>query len=86
MMNDCIRAILHIIATSLFWLCLSAILVVGMVPRFTIKVLSEYFSPTDIQIAREQEKIISNASECGTSEFELTNFSNTPSLPAQSIQ
>ncbi|KAG0447676.1 hypothetical protein HPP92_028203 [Vanilla planifolia] len=46
------RAIFHVMGTWVFWFCLAAILVVGMVPRFTVKALAEFFRPNDIQIAR----------------------------------
>ncbi|XP_010266737.1 PREDICTED: phospholipid-transporting ATPase 1 [Nelumbo nucifera] len=49
-------AIFDIAKTGLFWLCLLAILVAAVVPRFVVKVSSQYFSPSDVQIAREAEK------------------------------
>ncbi|KAF8398072.1 hypothetical protein HHK36_016999 [Tetracentron sinense] len=49
-------AIFHIAKTGSFWLCLLAILVAAVVPRFTVKVFTQYISPGDVQIAREAEK------------------------------
>lgn len=39
-----------------FWLCLLAILVVGLIPRFLVKVCSQYLNPDDIHVARAEEK------------------------------
>ncbi|KAK8964577.1 Phospholipid-transporting ATPase 1 [Platanthera guangdongensis] len=49
-------AIFHVMGTWVFWFCLIAILTAGMVPRFATKVITEFFVPSDIQIARELEK------------------------------
>ncbi|KAJ8756242.1 hypothetical protein K2173_025054 [Erythroxylum novogranatense] len=49
-------AIFHIARTGLFWFCLLAIIVAALIPRFVVKVLYQYYSPDDIQIAREAEK------------------------------
>ncbi|KAL5228484.1 hypothetical protein ABZP36_016749 [Zizania latifolia] len=50
-------AIFHIMGTGLFWLLLLIIAVAAMVPHFVIKAFAEYFTPSDIQIAREMEKV-----------------------------
>jgi phospholipid-transporting ATPase len=42
--------------TGLFWALLLAVIVVGMIPHFAAKAISEHFMPSDIQIAREMEK------------------------------
>lgn len=42
--------------TWVFWFCLLAILIAGMIPRFVTKAFTEFFLPNDIQIARELEK------------------------------
>ncbi|OAY73026.1 Phospholipid-transporting ATPase 1 [Ananas comosus] len=49
-------AIYHVLGTGSFWLCLLAIIVVGMIPHFAAKAVTEHFMPSDIQIARELEK------------------------------
>ncbi|CAK7325138.1 unnamed protein product [Dovyalis caffra] len=49
-------AIFHVAKTELFWLCLLAIVAAALIPRFVVKFLYQYYSPCDIQIAREAEK------------------------------
>ncbi|TKV96339.1 hypothetical protein SEVIR_9G422201v4 [Setaria viridis] len=49
-------AIYKVMGTGLFWALLLAVTVVGMIPHFAAKAFSEYFTPSDIQIAREMEK------------------------------
>ncbi|XP_066393576.1 phospholipid-transporting ATPase 1-like isoform X5 [Miscanthus floridulus] len=49
-------AIYKVMGTGLFWALLLAVTVVGMIPHFAAKAFSEYFIPSDIQIAREMEK------------------------------
>ncbi|PKU87430.1 phospholipid-transporting ATPase 1 [Dendrobium catenatum] len=49
-------AIFHVMGTWVFWFCLLAILIAGMIPRFATKAFTEFFIPSDIQIARELEK------------------------------
>ncbi|KAL0911585.1 hypothetical protein M5K25_019738 [Dendrobium thyrsiflorum] len=68
-------AIFHVMATWVFWFCLAAILVAGMVPRFTMKAFSEFFFPRDIQVARELEKF-GNINENRVSEVAMSTFSN----------
>ncbi|WOK93652.1 hypothetical protein Cni_G02352 [Canna indica] len=65
--------IYNIMESELFWLCLLGILVAGMIPRFIAKSFTEYFMPSDIQIARELEKF----RKINTS----TTSDNTLSLP-----
>ncbi|XP_050236999.1 phospholipid-transporting ATPase 1 [Mercurialis annua] len=50
-------AIFEIAKTRLFWLCLLAIIIAALVPRFVVIVVHQYASPSDIQITREAEKI-----------------------------
>lgn len=50
------RAFFHIVRTELFWLCLVSIIVAALLPRFVIKILYQYFTPCDVQIAKEAEK------------------------------
>ena len=50
------RAIYKVMGTGLFWALLLAVTVVGMIPHFAAKAFREYFTPSDIQIAREMEK------------------------------
>ncbi|PUZ41284.1 hypothetical protein GQ55_9G491700 [Panicum hallii var. hallii] len=49
-------AIYKVMGTGLFWALLLAVTVVGMIPHFAAKAFTEYFTPSDIQIAREMEK------------------------------
>ncbi|KAL4308500.1 hypothetical protein GQ457_01G045260 [Hibiscus cannabinus] len=49
-------AFFHIARTGLFWLCLLAIIVTALIPRFVVKVLYQFYTPCDVQIAREAEK------------------------------
>lgn len=49
-------AIFHIGKTAAFWLCLLIIVVAALIPRFVAKVIYQYYSPCDIQIARAAEK------------------------------
>ncbi|TVU47217.1 hypothetical protein EJB05_06809, partial [Eragrostis curvula] len=49
-------AIYKVMGTALFWALLLAVTVVGMIPHFAAKAFREYFTPSDIQIAREMEK------------------------------
>ncbi|KAL3581204.1 hypothetical protein D5086_015536 [Populus alba] len=49
-------AIFHVAKTELFWLCLLAIVLAALIPRYVVKLLYQYYSPCDIQIAREAEK------------------------------
>ncbi|WOK95908.1 phospholipid-transporting ATPase 1 [Canna indica] len=67
-------AIFHIMRTGLFWLCLLGIVVAGMLPRFIMKALTEYFMPSDIQIARELEKL-QRLNATATTEIPMSTFS-----------
>ncbi|KAG1338873.1 phospholipid-transporting ATPase 1 [Cocos nucifera] len=67
-------AIYDVMGTGLFWLLLLGIAVAGMVPRFAMKAFTEYFFPSDIQIAREQEKF-GNLDEAAASEIPMSTFS-----------
>nr|GMD01331.1 phospholipid-transporting ATPase 1 [Ipomoea batatas]GME17546.1 phospholipid-transporting ATPase 1 [Ipomoea batatas] len=49
-------AIFHVAGDATFWLCLIVIIVAALVPRFIVKVFVQHFTPSDIQIAREEEK------------------------------
>ncbi|XP_062215734.1 phospholipid-transporting ATPase 1-like isoform X1 [Phragmites australis] len=49
-------AIYKMMGTGLFWALLLAVTVVAMIPHFVAKAFREYFTPNDIQIAREMEK------------------------------
>ncbi|XP_062211113.1 phospholipid-transporting ATPase 1-like isoform X2 [Phragmites australis] len=49
-------AIYKVMGTGLFWALLLAVTVAGMIPHFAAKAFKEYFTPSDIQIAREMEK------------------------------
>lgn len=63
-----IRAIFHAMGTGMFWLNLVGIVVAGLIPRFIVKTIVEYFWPDDIQIAREYEKF------GNSTEIEMTNM------------
>lgn len=71
-----VRAIYHIMKTGLFWLCLLGIFAAGMIPRFTMKALTEYFMPNDIQISRELEKF-GNFNDFTGTEISMSTFSET---------
>lgn len=62
--------------TGLFWLCLLGIFAAGMIPRFTMKALTEYFMPNDIQISRELEKF-GNFNDFTGTEISMSTFSET---------
>ncbi|KAJ6986558.1 phospholipid-transporting ATPase 1-like [Populus alba x Populus x berolinensis] len=49
-------AIFNIMGEGSFWVCLFIIVIAALLPRFVVKVLYQYFTPDDIQIAREAEK------------------------------
>ncbi|CAK7325137.1 unnamed protein product [Dovyalis caffra] len=49
-------AIFNIMGEWSFWECLLCIIIAALLPRFVVKVLYQYFTPDDIQIAREAEK------------------------------
>ncbi|KMZ65496.1 ATPase [Zostera marina] len=61
-------AIFHAMGTGMFWLNLVGIVVAGLIPRFIVKTIVEYFWPDDIQIAREYEKF------GNSTEIEMTNM------------
>ncbi|CAO2192914.1 unnamed protein product [Urochloa humidicola] len=67
-------AIFHIMGTGLFWLLLLIIVVTAMVPHFVIKAFTEHFRPSDIQIAREMEKL-RNVNQVNLSEVPMREFS-----------
>jgi len=60
--------------TGLFWLLLLVIVVTAMAPHFVIKAFSEYFRPSDIQIAQEMEKF-TNVNQVNRSEIPVEGFS-----------
>ncbi|XVF24595.1 hypothetical protein REPUB_Repub13aG0141100 [Reevesia pubescens] len=70
-------AIFEIAKTGLFWLCLLAIIVTALIPRFVVKVLYQLYAPCDIQIAREAEKF-QTLSASGTVEIEMNPILDTP--------
>ncbi|KAL0413311.1 UNVERIFIED_CONTAM: Phospholipid-transporting ATPase 1 [Sesamum radiatum] len=49
-------AFFKIADTKLFWVCLLGITVGALLPHFVVKVIMQYSSPSDLQIAREAEK------------------------------
>ncbi|EOY19404.1 Aminophospholipid ATPase isoform 1 [Theobroma cacao] len=70
-------AIFKIARTGLFWLCLLAIIVVALVPRFVVKVLYQLYTPCDVQIAREAEKFQSQRAT-GALEVEMNPILDPP--------
>ncbi|OVA06770.1 Cation-transporting P-type ATPase [Macleaya cordata] len=70
-------AIFHIAKTGVFWLCMLAILIAALVPRFVVKVFNQYVIPSDIQIAREAEKFTSRR-EFAEVEVEMSRISDPP--------
>ncbi|XP_010529256.1 PREDICTED: phospholipid-transporting ATPase 1-like [Tarenaya hassleriana] len=49
--------IYYLVTTARYWLTILLIIVVGLLPRFLVKVMSQAFWPSDIQIAREAERL-----------------------------
>lgn len=50
--------IYHLAVTPTYWLTITLIIIVALLPRFLCKVVYQMFWPSDIQIARESEKIL----------------------------
>ncbi|KAG7032916.1 Phospholipid-transporting ATPase 1 [Cucurbita argyrosperma subsp. argyrosperma] len=71
-------AIYHVAGTASFWLCLLSIVVVALLPRFVVKYLYQYYSPCDIQIAREADKF-GRIREMGVVQTEMIPVLNNPS-------
>ncbi|GAB2277741.1 Alanine--tRNA ligase [Dionaea muscipula] len=76
-------AVFHVAGKGAFWLCMLAVPVVGMIPRFVVKFWSQYHRPSDIQIAREAEKFsdwssFSSSREGGAIEMNHRVISNPP--------
>lgn len=69
-------AIFEVTKTGLFWLCLLAIVVVAIVPRFVVKFICEYYRPCDVHIAREIEKF-GNWRESQDVQIEMNPISNS---------
>lgn len=65
------RAIFEVAKTAKFWLCLLACVIIGLIPRFVVKYLYQYYSPCDVQIAREAEKF-GNLREVGDVQIEMS--------------
>ncbi|XVF82645.1 hypothetical protein PTKIN_Ptkin16aG0065600 [Pterospermum kingtungense] len=70
-------AIFEIAKTRLFWLCLLAIIIAALLPRFVVKVLYQWYTPCDVQIAREAEKV-QTRSESGAVEIEMNRILDDP--------
>ncbi|CAH9088943.1 unnamed protein product [Cuscuta epithymum] len=68
-------AIFHIAGDASFWLCLIGIIVAALIPRFIVKAFVQYFMPSDIQIAREEEKLGNRTQEA---EIEMNPVSDSP--------
>jgi len=59
-----------------FWLCLVAIPVAGLIPRFVVKVFGQYYCPSDVQIAKEAEKF-GTFSDWESGEIEMNPLSDS---------
>ncbi|TYH51026.1 hypothetical protein ES332_D10G245900v1 [Gossypium tomentosum] len=70
-------AIFEIAKTGLFWLCLLAIIVAALIPRFVVKALYQLYAPCDVQIAREEEKF-RTLCESGAVEIEMNSILEVP--------
>ncbi|KAG9458518.1 hypothetical protein H6P81_003026 [Aristolochia fimbriata] len=69
-------AIIHSLRTGGFWLCLLAVLVIALIPRFVIKVFVQHISPGDVQISREAEKLVASR-DFATVEVEMNPVRGT---------
>ncbi|KAK4384520.1 Phospholipid-transporting ATPase 1, partial [Sesamum angolense] len=63
-------AFFEIAGTKLFWVCLLGITVGALLPHFVVKVIVQYSSPSDLQIAREAEKF-QNSRELRHAQIEM---------------
>ncbi|KAE8671868.1 Phospholipid-transporting ATPase 1 [Hibiscus syriacus] len=70
-------AIFEIAKTGLFWLCLLAIIVAALIPRFVVKFLYQLYVPSDAHIAREIEKYRTQT-ESGAVGREMNSFLDAP--------
>ncbi|KAG2672528.1 hypothetical protein I3843_13G038600 [Carya illinoinensis] len=70
-------AIFHVASSVTFWLCLLAIVIAGLIPRFAVKYLYQYYKPSDIQIVREAEKF-GNLRELGAVQIEMNPILEPP--------
>lgn len=62
--------------TAVFWSCLLGVIITSMIPRLAAKAITEYFMPSDIQIAREMEKF-DTVNEATALEIPMSTFSNS---------
>ncbi|XP_027114295.2 phospholipid-transporting ATPase 1 [Coffea eugenioides] len=70
-------AFFKIAGSALFWLCLLGITVAALLPRFIVKVFSQYYRPDDILIAREADKF-GNLTALRNGEIELNPIFDPP--------
>ncbi|KAL3537787.1 hypothetical protein ACH5RR_001153 [Cinchona calisaya] len=70
-------AFFEIAGTGLFWLCLLGIVVAGLLPRFVVKVFTQYYRPDDILIGREAEKF-GNPTALRNGEIEMNPIFDPP--------
>ena len=79
--NGCLnllcRAFFKFAGSALFWLCLLGITVAALLPRFIVKVFSQYYRPDDILIAREADKF-GNLTALRNGEIELNPIFDPP--------
>ncbi|GAB4855208.1 hypothetical protein Ancab_023834 [Ancistrocladus abbreviatus] len=71
-------AIFHTWEKGSFWFCLIACPIAAILPRFVVKICSQHFCPSDIQIAREAEKY-ETWNGWGGREIEMSQISNPSS-------
>ncbi|KAE8672660.1 hypothetical protein F3Y22_tig00111835pilonHSYRG00063 [Hibiscus syriacus] len=62
---------------GLFWLCLLAIIVAALIPRFVVNFLYQLYVPSDAQIEREIEKFRTRT-ESGAVGREMNSFLDAP--------
>ncbi|XP_057979048.1 phospholipid-transporting ATPase 1 isoform X2 [Malania oleifera] len=70
-------AIFHVAKKGSFWFCLLGILIAAVLPRFVVKVFSQYCCPSDVQVAREAEKF-GNLREPDVAEIEMNLILDPP--------
>ncbi|KAL8162069.1 hypothetical protein V2J09_013558 [Rumex salicifolius] len=69
--------IICVVGTGSFWLCLIGVPLMSLIPRFVVKVFSQYNSPSDVHIAREAEKL-RILRDWANEEVEMSRFTSTP--------
>lgn len=70
-------AVFEVAKTASFWLCLLAITIAAIAPRFVVKFLYQYYRPCDVQIAREAERF-GNQSALSPVQIEMNAILDPP--------